>query len=322
MTAIDLDEDLTLEESPWRGRVITAAVLLLIGAVIAVGLCFFYFTSSSATTTRATEDIPVKRGTINQTLIISGTSDAQLNSNLIFQTAGKVASINVKVGDAVKQGQVLASLDSEDLANAAETARANLTTAQLKLEDLLDGATASEIAAADQAVAAAQATLTKAKNDLTDATNGATAADLAAAQQAVDAARAQLATATSNRDKLGDTPSDADVAAAEAAVSAAQSTLKSAQNSASAAQNTLVTASASLKSAEGTYCDDDSSPAFCATPATPISDADATIVSDARRSAARRDRTLPPSSPPTARTSTPSTRSPLRRPPSPPHRPG
>ena len=34
MTAIDLDEDLSLEESPWRGRIITAGVLLLVGAAL------------------------------------------------------------------------------------------------------------------------------------------------------------------------------------------------------------------------------------------------------------------------------------------------
>jgi HlyD family secretion protein len=281
VTAIDLDEDLTLEESPWRGRAITGAVLLLVGAVVAAGLYFFYFRSSSTTSARATEDITVKRGTINQTLIISGTSDAELNSNLIFQSAGKVARINVKVGDAVKQGQVLAQLESDDLNNGVQTAQANLASTQLKLQDLLDGSTASEIAAADQAVASAEASLTKAKNDLTDATNGATAAELAAAQQAVDAARAQLATATSNRDKLNDTPSDADIAAAQAGVTSAQTTLTSAQNSASSAHNTVTSAAAALKSAESAYCAADSTPAFCATPATPISSADATLMDGA-----------------------------------------
>jgi HlyD family secretion protein len=281
LTAIDLDEDLTLEESPWRGRIITAGVLLLVAAAVAVGLYFFYFRDTSTTSTRATEDIPVKRATINQTLIISGTDDAELNSNLIFQSSGKLARINVKVGDAVKQGQVLAELESDDLTNGVRTAQASFATAQLKLQDLLDGSTASDIAAADQAVAAAQATLTKAKNDLEDATNPPSASDLAAAQQAVDAARAQLATAQSNRAKLTDTPSDADVAAAQAAVTAAQSTLTSAQNSASSAHNTVTAAAASLKAAESAYCAADSSPAFCTTPSTPISSADATLMNGA-----------------------------------------
>ena len=101
MAAINLDDDLTIQESPWRGRIITLGVLLLIGAAIGAGLYFFYFKSDSETLTRSTEDIPVKKSTINQTLIISGVADAQFNSNLIFQASGKVASVNVKVGDAV-----------------------------------------------------------------------------------------------------------------------------------------------------------------------------------------------------------------------------
>ncbi len=281
MTSIDLDEDLTLEESPWRGRLITAGVLLVVAAVVAAGLYFFHFRNTSTTTTRATEDIPVKRATINQTLIISGTDDAELDSNLIFQSAGKLAKVNVKVGDAVKQGQVLAELDSDDLNNGVQTARANLAAGQLKLEALLEGATAAEIAAADQAVASAEAALTKAKNDLADATDAPSAADLAAAHQAVDAAQAQLATAQSNRDQLNDTPSAADLAAAQAGVTSAQSALTSAQNSAASAHNTVTTAAASLKASESAYCDADATPDFCTTPATPISSADATLMNDA-----------------------------------------
>lgn len=279
MTTMDLDEGLTLEESPWRGRLITGGVLLVAAAAIAAGLYFFYFRGGSAASTRATEDIPVKRATINQTLIISGTDDADLNSNLIFQSPGKVAKINVKVGDPVKQGQVLAELESDDLSNAVQTAQANLKTAQLKLQDLLDGATAADIAAADQTVASAQAALTKATNDLADATDPPKAADLATAQQAVDAAQAQLATAQSNRSQLA--PSSADLAAAQAGVSSAQSALTAAQNSAASAHNTVETAAASLKADEASYCVADSAPAFCTTPTAPIGGADATLMNSA-----------------------------------------
>ena len=71
MAAINLDDDLTIQESPWRGRIITFGVLLAIAAAIGAGLYFFYFKSDSETLTRSTEDITVKKSTINQTLIIS-----------------------------------------------------------------------------------------------------------------------------------------------------------------------------------------------------------------------------------------------------------
>lgn len=281
MAAINLDDDLTIQESPWRGRIITLGVLLLIGAAIGAGLYFFYFKSDSETLTRSTEDIPVKKSTINQTLIISGVADAQFNSNLIFQASGKVASVNVKVGDAVKQGDVLASLESEDLANAVASAQANQRSAQLKLDDLLAGSTATELAAADQALAAAQAGLTKAQNDYNDLVDGATASDRAAAAQGVSAAAAQLATANASRDKLEDAPTAADRSAAEAGVAAAQSGLTAAQNGATSAQNTVASSEASLKSAESAYCALDPAPLFCTTRTAPVSSADATLMNTA-----------------------------------------
>lgn len=281
MAAINLDDDLTIQESPWRGRIVTFGVLLLIAAAIGAGLYFFYFKSDSATLTRSTEDIPVKRSTINQTLIISGVAEAQSNSNLIFQASGKVDKVNVKVGDAVKEGDVLASLESDDLTNAVASARANQQSAQLKLDDLLAGSEAADLAAADQALASAQAAATKAQNDYQELVDGATASERAAAEQAVSAAAAGLATAKANVAKLTDSPSSADRSAAEAGVAQAQSGLTAAQNGASSAQNGVVSQEASLKGAESAYCALDLAPSFCTTRIAPISFADATLMSTA-----------------------------------------
>jgi len=280
VAVIDLEEDLTIQEGRWRGRLITLGILLVVAAAIGAGI-YVYTSGGSSAATRGTEDVKVVRKTINQTLIISGTADAQLNSNLIFQSSGKIASVNVKVGDVVKQGDVLASLESDDLSNAVQTAQANVRSAQLKLDNLLQGSTAAQLAAADQAVASAQAGVTKAKDAQQTLLAGATASDLAAAQQAVTAAEAQLANATSNRDKLNTTPSASDLAAAQAAVAQAQSALTAAQNSAASAQAAVTAAAAALEAAETAYCAVDGSPAFCATRAEPIASADTTIVTNA-----------------------------------------
>lgn len=280
MTAIDLDDELTIQESPWRGRLVTLAVVLAVAGAVAGGL-LVYTSRGTTTTTRATEDIKVERKTISQTLIISGVADAQLNSNLIFQASGKVAKVNVKVGDAVKQGDVLASLESDSLSNAVQSAQANVRAAQLKLDDLLQGSTEAQLAAADQAVASAAAAVVKAKDGQKTLLEGATVADLAVAQQAVSAAEAQLASARSSLDKLNDAPSAADLAGAEAAVAQAQSGLTAAQNAATNAQNTAGSTAAALKSAETAYCALDNTPAFCTTRVAPIAAADATIVNDA-----------------------------------------
>lgn len=285
MAAIDLDDDLTIQESPWRGRIVTLGVLAIIAAAIAAGLYFFYFKSDSTTLTRATEDLPVKRSTINQTVIISGVADAQFNSNLIFQASGKVATVNVKVGDAVNQGDVLASLESDDLFNGVASAQANQKSAQLKLDDLLAGSTGAELAVADQALASAQAVLTKGQNDYDDLVNGGSTSEKSAAAQAVSAASAQVSSAKAAREKLKDAPSAADKAAAQAGVAQAQSALIAAQNSSASAQNSVTSAIASLKSAEEAYCTPDPAPdpaaAFCTSQTAPISAADTTAMNSA-----------------------------------------
>jgi HlyD family secretion protein len=169
-------------------------------------------------------------------------------------------------------------MESDDLANNVASAQASLRTAQLRLQDLLDGSTDADLAAAFQGVEQARAALVKAENDRTDLIEGASAADLAAAEQAVAAARAQLATAQSNQQQLDDGASDADVIAAEAAVTAAATSLTSAENALDSAQNTVTSAAASLKSAEASYCAADNTPSFCASPAAPISSGDATYM--------------------------------------------
>lgn len=133
MTTISFDEDIDIEENPWRGRIMTLLMLLGITAAVGAGLWYFVLRDDSVSLTRETEEIPVTRGAINQNLSITGSVDAELNSDLVFQTVGKVSSVSVKVGDVVQQDQVLASLESEDLQNAVASAQANARTAQLQL---------------------------------------------------------------------------------------------------------------------------------------------------------------------------------------------
>jgi HlyD family secretion protein len=172
-------------------------------------------------------------------------------------------------------------LQSDDLANAVASAQANQRTAQLKLDDLLDGSTAAELAAAEQAVAAAQSTLTREQNDYDDLLDGSSASEVASAQQAVELAESQVATATNALEKLENTPSDADLAAAEAGVASAESALTAAENSAENAENTVVSALASLDGAQTNYCAADGSPDFCASIPEAVSSADLTILTTA-----------------------------------------
>ena len=72
--------------------------------------------------------------------------------DLAFPKSGRVDKVNVKSGDAVKKGQVLASLDSTDAKGALDIAKANY-------DKIINGATGVDIDVARSAVATAETNL-------------------------------------------------------------------------------------------------------------------------------------------------------------------
>lgn len=65
-----------------------------------------------------------------QARLFTGVIEAEHQSALAFQTAGRVASLNLTVGDRVAKGQVLATLDQVTLSEDAQAARAALDSAR------------------------------------------------------------------------------------------------------------------------------------------------------------------------------------------------
>ncbi|MDR2870722.1 MAG: efflux RND transporter periplasmic adaptor subunit, partial [Deferribacteraceae bacterium] len=63
-----------------------------------------------------------------------GQVKGQYESILAFQTGGKIASRNVKMGDAVKAGDILLSIDPVDMREALNIAQAQLMDARSRLE--------------------------------------------------------------------------------------------------------------------------------------------------------------------------------------------
>ena len=68
-----------------------------------------------------------------------------------FATAGTVTAIQVKVGDTVTKGQVLAKVDATDAQAQLDTAEANLTRPTRRLDRAEDAATTTPIATAEAA---------------------------------------------------------------------------------------------------------------------------------------------------------------------------
>ena len=221
---MNLEEELAIEVNPWRGRLITLSVLVGIAAVIGV-MVYAFFLREDSESTRATEELTVELATINASLIISGVAEAQLISNLTFRTSGKVGSVSVSVGDEVKEGDVLASLESDELDNAVAAAQASLDASQARLALLLEGATDAELAAATQNVIQAQVAVDNAQRDLDDLLDGPPDTQLTADEQAVVSAEAALSQANRDRQSLIDGPTRPQIANVNQVVISAQAAL-------------------------------------------------------------------------------------------------
>lgn len=105
----------------------------------------------------------VRRGNLTVSATGSGTLVASRKTNLAFPIDGIVAVLNVKVGDTVKEGDVLAELqDTSTLQASYTSAELELKAAQQELDDLTNSP-AANLASAQLAVAEAQKALTEAQ---------------------------------------------------------------------------------------------------------------------------------------------------------------
>lgn len=110
--------------------------------------------------------VKIIRGNLIQSVEPSGSVKSKTEINLNFDTVGRIAAIDVKVGDNVKPGQMLARIDTRNLEAAVKQAQADLAKAQGNLDSYLAGSTVETIAQYEADVKRADANLSKAKIDL------------------------------------------------------------------------------------------------------------------------------------------------------------
>ena len=92
--------------------------------------------------------------TSNESATATTTSGQDLT--LAFPIGGRINSVSVKIGDVVKAGTVLASLDSENAIGAVNQAQGAYTAAQTNYNKLVNGASDSDIQIAKVALTNAQ----------------------------------------------------------------------------------------------------------------------------------------------------------------------
>src|SRR6266498_1916503 len=138
----------------------TVLIILLIVVVAVSGFVYLRRVRASAATQFQTETI--QRGNLTATIGATGTVRARQTGILVWQAAGTVQSVGVKVGDSVKANDTLASLAKTSLPQTVIAAEADLASAQKTLEDLMSSNTAEAQAIID--LRDAQTTYDKAAN--------------------------------------------------------------------------------------------------------------------------------------------------------------
>jgi HlyD family secretion protein len=140
----------------------------------------------TATEVQAPPTVEVTRGDVQTTVTAPGHLVYSRETVLAFGVGGSLAQVNVRPGEQVVAGMVLAQLELEPFRDAIAAAQSDLDLAQARLEQLRAVPSADEMLAAEVALASAGIQLQQLQA-------GPSAADVAAAEAAVATARQELA---------------------------------------------------------------------------------------------------------------------------------
>jgi len=141
--------------SIWRIVLIAGLAILIVGA----GYIYSRLNSQAPAGTSTENTLQTAKATTGDLLLFAkgtGTVSPAAESKIGFNTGGQVSSVDVKIGDPVETGQVLAQLDDT-------FAKIDLAQAQAAMNKLTS---AAAIATAEQTLAAAQTSFVSAKKTL------------------------------------------------------------------------------------------------------------------------------------------------------------
>lgn len=138
-------------------KVLKSKIFWVIIIILIIGAFVFRSLNKGEEIEYVTEE--VKMGSIIQTVSATGQIKSASKIKLNFKNAGKLVSLNTKVGDEVAAGQVLAQLRATSLSINVNKAQADLSESMANLNKLKAGATQED-------VAVSQATVSQAKTDL------------------------------------------------------------------------------------------------------------------------------------------------------------
>lgn len=177
----------------------------------------------------------VQRGDVQQILDFSGRWEPRDQMLLSFSTSGNVRRVNVRVGDTVRAGQLLADFQIDSLESQLDQANLDLQTAKLNLNSGDTGNTTT--------VANAEISLANAKLSLQKTKDSSPWTQVASAKISLDNANTSLAAAQRDYDDAISRPSQA-----ASVVNSAYDRLLSAQSSVRSAETSYYSAAQSYNS--------------------------------------------------------------------------
>ena len=142
-----------------KKKIIWGVLILLV-----VFLGWFFFIRKPSNTKVQTASVVMKD--VKRTVLTTGQVVSSIDLSLSFQTSGVVRRINVKEGDNVAAGQVIAVLDQGNTSASLESAKGALFQAKANYEKVKAAATTQDVAVSQAAVDSATVTLENAKQDL------------------------------------------------------------------------------------------------------------------------------------------------------------
>lgn len=127
-------------------------------------LVWFFFIRKPVNKSIQTAKTEIKD--IKKTVLTTGQVVSSTDLDLSFQSNGVVRRINVKEGDVVKAGTILATLDQGTVGASLESARGALSQARANYEKIKSGATQEDIAVTQAAFDSAKVSYDNAKQSL------------------------------------------------------------------------------------------------------------------------------------------------------------
>lgn len=217
---------------------------LAVVVIVAGVFIYLQIQKNLAQNTSAYQTVKVERGELVGTVGATGTVHANQSAWLAWQTSGTVEDVRVQIGDEVKAGDILASLNKTSLPQNVILAEADLVSAEKALEDL----TQSKLAAANAELAFVNAQeefedrqqernalnyqisyetfkMTAAGPKIIKTKRDATVKEINEADAKLAVATAKMEDAAREWERLKDGPDQRDIAAAEARIAAAQATV-------------------------------------------------------------------------------------------------